>query len=251
MDDPTKPSTPDAQTPEAGTPPAAGEKDGGANASEPGTLDFINKTLKRDFKSMEEAEKSLTHLNSLVGDNAIAEVREKAKEADDLRKIVEAYAEEEGLSYADAKTNLLKKIDPPTMDQTSTGSSTQQTAQPAVDSKKLADLEATVADLKMQASEKSLIEKFPEAASVLPQLKDVAKARGASLEDAYDDGMKALAKIAFEKSQADANAQSTSPKTSSRQGAVDANELQAAKERVLKEDTASAKADLVAKALGL
>lgn len=112
------------------------------------SLDEINSTLKREFKTKEEALKSLDGLKRLVGDQELAKERKEKKSGDDvdariaqLEKsiatkdfllevptakehldLVEAYAEKHGLSLSEAWTAKFTKF----------SESSQQVAQKAV-----------------------------------------------------------------------------------------------------------------------
>lgn len=113
------------------------------------SLDEINSTLKREFKTKEEALKSLDGLKRLVGDQELAKERKKEKSGDSdvdariaqLEKsiatkdfllevptakehldLVEAYAEKHGLSLSEAWNTKFAKF----------SESSQQVAQKAV-----------------------------------------------------------------------------------------------------------------------
>src|SRR3990167_7852609 len=91
-----KPNTPDPAKPE-------GEKDGKPDE----VLAALNEVLKRDFKTRDEALKSVDNLHRMVGDNAVAELREKAKDADMFAKVVLRYSKEEGVTNEEARKALL------------------------------------------------------------------------------------------------------------------------------------------------
>ena len=97
--DEAKPNTPDSAKPE-------GEKDGKPDEA----LAALNEVLKRDFKSRDEALKSVDNLHRMVGDNAIAELRE-SYDADNFLKVVSRYAQDEGVTNEAAERRLEAVMD--------------------------------------------------------------------------------------------------------------------------------------------
>lgn len=150
--DEAKPNTPDPAKPE-------GEKDGKPDE----VLAALNEVLKRDFKSRDEALKSVDNLHRMVGDNAIAELREKAKDADNFLKVVSRYAQDEGVTNEAARKTLLEAV----MD-------TQP--EKKVETKEVAQTSATEQKLEMalvKLQERDLLEAYPEAKAVLSDLKSL------------------------------------------------------------------------------
>lgn len=143
----------------------AGNQDGAAVGTEEAALKFLSETLKRDFKSIDDATKMLTNLNSLVGDNAIAELREKAKDAENFEAVVRAYAKEEGVTFGDAKRTLLENV--------KASVPVKETSSPEIKSDD--PLRAEFEKIKNKLQEKELIEAYPEAKAVLKELTAMAK----------------------------------------------------------------------------
>ena len=146
--------------------PEASQQDGKKPEGVPApdeVLAVLNDTLKRNFPTRDEAVKSLTNLNSLVGDNALAELREKAKDADHFAKVVSAYASSEGITRAEARTELLKEA--------AKSDSTPETPSPRTEP---SALEKEVKEIRHKLQEKELVEKYPEAKSVLGELKELS-----------------------------------------------------------------------------
>ena len=146
----------------------AGKTEGKVDApKEDEVLATLNQTLKRNFTSRDEALKSLANLNAMVGDNAIAQLREKAKDADNFQTFVEAYAKESGKDFSAARTELLEELNGFKTSNPKTEAPTQRS-----ESDPLAE---QVKNLTMKLQEKELLEAYPEAKNVLKELKDLSK----------------------------------------------------------------------------
>ena len=150
---------------------SAGQKDGAAakvDAGKPGedeVLKVLNETLKRSFTSREEAVKSLTNLNSMVGDNAIAELRKKAEDSHNFDAVVKAYAKAESKDEVSARKELLDDI----AEFKAAPSQQKVTSGPTASA---SDDRVRALELKLQ--ERDLLDAYPEAKSVLKEVKDLA-----------------------------------------------------------------------------
>jgi len=152
----------------------ASQKDGGATDE---VLSVLNQVLKREFKTRDEAVKSLDNLNRMVGDNAIAELRKRAQDSDNFEAIVSAYAENENLTKQQAREDLLKEIQ-----KTST-----KTEVPSSEKNMDNAVLQEVKSLKMKLQEKELLEIYPEAKSILKELKDLSQIySGKELKEIYE-----------------------------------------------------------------
>lgn len=222
--------------------------EGGTKAEAPKdeVLSFLKESLKREFATRDEALKSLDNLNKMVGDQAINDLREKAKEADNFSAVVKAYAKESGMNLADARADLLKDI--ANMSTQSTQTTETKTETNSIDQSAVMQ---EVQALKMKLEEKELLEINPEAKAVLQELRGFAKGTGKSLADAYaGSALKDLATkaLAFEKKETEQK--STSVNSTSRQG-FDAKEHESLINNVKTTNTEVSKIRLVEKALGL
>jgi hypothetical protein len=132
-------------------------------------LAVLNATLKRDFKTRDEALKSVDNLHRMVGDNAIAELREKAKEAENFSKVIDAVAKAEGLDVNEARKQVLDELmnNSPAEVQKTEAKAQQQTTT-ATDSRY--DKLAAKLD---RLEERDLLETYPEAKNVIKELKDL------------------------------------------------------------------------------
>lgn len=204
-------------------------------------LSFLSQTLKREFKTREDAQKSLDNLNSLVGDNAVAELRAKAADADAFQQVIKAYAASEGITVEEARKELI------------TGSNTA----PMIEEKPVvpqapasqpdAALAAQVEKMALRLQEKDLLEAYPEAKHVLDEVKTMAKLSGKEMKEFYEgSSLKTAAVAAKEKETKD----NPSPNSSSRQGA-DLAPLTDLVQKVTKGGTELDRISLVEKALGL
>jgi hypothetical protein len=223
----------------------AGKKDGEVQAKpEEATLKFINETLKRDFKSLPEAQKSLENLNAFVGDNSIAALREQAKEGELFTKVVQAVASSQGVSLQQARKDLLEEIQG-VSSETKSPVGSQASAQSGTPD----PVAEEVNRLKLKIETKELLDLHPEAKLVLNELNILAKASGKSLVETFESsGLKEAAKKAvdFDKSK---EAPSASVNPSSRQGEELTKSAELV-EKVKKQGRFEDKADLVAKYFG-
>jgi len=182
-------------------------------------LAVLNTVLKRDFKSRDEAVKSIDNLHRMVGDNAIAELREKAKDGELFVKTVQKYASDEGITEADARKALLDVV----MDTHTEPTKTVAPEQAAKASVTEARLEAALVKLQ----EKELLELHPEAKLVLNDVKALrAVTPDKELKDIYETSslMQAAQKAAeYEKDKA--TKESTAVVPNNRQANLEADNL--------------------------
>lgn len=194
----------------------ASQKDGEVAKTDVGkptvdeVLTVLNETLKRDFKTREEAVKSLTNLNSMVGDNAIAELRKKAEDASNFDAIVKAYAASEGKTPDQARLELLNEI------------KVQKT--PANETVRTSDTTGTATDqrlkaLELELQEERLLKAHPEAKHVLKELKDLSGIySGKTLTAIYQDSsLKDMATKASAYEQEKVSKETTAVKSNTRQ----------------------------------
>lgn len=232
----------------AGTDPSAmdvmaegGQAEASANSEQAGetkpTLEFLSRTLGREFSSLEEAEKSLANLNSLVGDRSIAELRSKAELASNFEGLVQGYAAENGMAYEDARAELMSLAG-------SDGGSGSQASQHSQDD---------VAAIKQRLDRQDLLEAHPEAQSVYDDVIDLANARGLTLLEAYESSAAIQTAAKQLASSRDRNARGTVLPTSQRIPGVDPNQKvrEAVQDYRNNRRSGEAADTLVATALGL
>lgn len=139
---------------------------GSADASSQADLSFFERATGRKFTSVEDAEKYLRNLNSMVGDGRIAEQRKKAELAD---SVIQQYASERQLTYAEAEAELRNIVAPSRKSQPV--SAPEAVRDPRID----------------QMEEELFLTKTPEAAPHLEKIRRYAKAGSLSLKEAYND----------------------------------------------------------------
>lgn len=198
--------TSQTQTTDPAASTTGSQTDGGAKQAQGSdTLAFLSKTLNREFKDLDDATKSLENLKSMVGDQAIAQLREKAQDADHFNKLVSAYAKEQGVDTRDARRDILAEL--------SSGETTQTKVEPRADD----GVREELRKLQLKFEEKELLEAHPEAKTVLDSVRDLARASGKSLSEAYEKGLKDVVSkaSAYEKEK---GTSSTTAASNSRQG---------------------------------
>ena len=204
-------------------------------------LSFLNGVLKREFKTRDEAQKSIDNLNSMVGDNAVAELRTKAADADAFAKVISAYAKSEGLTIDEARKELITGASTPTMEEIKPVETSVPA--PAVDTKQAEKVDMLYSRLQ----EKDLLEAYPEAKHVLDEVKAMAKLTGKEMKEYFEgSALKTAALAAKEKELKD----NPSPNSNSRQGA-DLSSVQDLVATVSKGGTEGDRVALVTKALSL
>lgn len=147
----------------------------------------IEQVLGRKFPNKDEAVKTIKNLNSLVGDQAVADARKKA---DSYSSLVKSVAQQLNSTEEYADLYLQGKV--PEADPASTVS--QQTH-----GNEYNDVvaRAKVQELEVELQKERLLKKYPEAESVLGEITDLAKVRKVSLLDAYEkSSLKNLAQAA-------------------------------------------------------
>lgn len=144
----------------------------GTPASDANTQDalmFLERTTGRKFNSVEEGEKFVRNLNSLVGDNAVASARQKAELAD---AVIQQYAHENGLTPQDAEIQLKSLVVP---------SKTRRTVSPSADT-------PSASDERHEALEREVfLMKTPEATPYIEKVSRYAKAQNIGLKEAYTE----------------------------------------------------------------
>ena len=211
------------------------------NGSDP-VLSFLKETTGRDFASIDEAKKSVQHLNSMVGDKSISEMKKRAELGETFEKVVKGYAKENGMSAEAARADLLALMESEDGGKNGDGKSTQQATPEA----------AKIAELEQRLDLADLLKAHPESANVLDDLRDLAKARGTTLQATYEASklLQGAAKAAAASNSKDGLPSSVTP--SNRLSATDRSraleDAQSAFEKDRSEKNANA---LVAAALGL
>lgn len=214
-----------------------GDKDGKPDE----VLAVLNATLKRDFKTREEAVKSVDNLHRMVGDSAVAELREKAKDADLFVKMVEKYASDEGVSKEEARKTFLETIMDTQPD--------KKDEKPVVTSEKT---NASITEARLEAAlvklqEKDLLEAYPEAKLVINDLKALRAVQpDKELKDIYEaSSLKDMAQkaVAYEKEKTAKD--TTAVESKSRQVDLNADNLKVLAQAAMNSGMESDKVKLV------
>jgi hypothetical protein len=173
-----KPTTTDAGTNGAAA-PAGGTDVGKGTDRQDGdsaVLTFLKEATGREFSSKEEALKSVKNLNSMVGDQSIADLRKKADLGSKFEKLVSGYAKTQGLEPDEARADLMALIE-------GDGGGEADA--------RVAEAMSSVSKIEQRLDLADLLAANPEAKHVIDDVKDLAKARGISFQEAYG-GSKAL-----------------------------------------------------------
>lgn len=143
--------------------------EGSADAQTQADLALIERATGRKFASHSDAEKYLKNLNSLVGDNVVSAQR---KDAELARAVVQKYAEENGLTHAEAKAQLEQIAAPSRATQTAAQSQNKQVyIDPRID----------------ELEKKDFLRDNPDAAPLLEKIDRYAKLNGQTLTSAYQE----------------------------------------------------------------
>lgn len=136
-------------------------------------LQTLGTLTGRQYRDIEEAKSHLTNLNKLVGDNAIAEYRKKAKLADD---VITRIAKEQGMSPQEAESYVYSLMNNPIPMQDTT---TQETSP--------ARLDPSIEE-RLRAGERAeFLLDNPDARNVIEKVQKYAHATGQRLGDAYTE----------------------------------------------------------------
>jgi len=229
-----QPTSPDAQVTVDATGAGGTEAGQGSEAAKSAIeLERLSEALGRKFSTVDEALKTVTNLNGLVGDRSIQDLRKKAEAHDTFEALVEGYAKEEGLSQNEARKFLsdLAKGSAPQKDE-------------RVDS-----IAREVSDLKMTIQESAFLKDNPEASRVIKELKTLASATGQTLAEAYASS--SLRDLAVKAAASEERAQmGTGLRPSSRTG-VPNDKVRAAVERLKSDSSGDAQDNYVKEVLGL
>lgn len=157
------------------TSPKSSSTDTDPNAE---VLKFYEATFGRKFDSVEEAQKHGKNLNGLVGEQSLAKVRESAKLYESL---VGKFADEKSITVDEAK-----KFWADTLTAEAAKPVSQSQPKPAVEDKRVNDLDAQIQELKGENQKFSLLNKYPYAAEVQEEIAIVARQKGISQLQAFE-----------------------------------------------------------------
>lgn len=198
-------------------------------------LKFAKEVLNRDFTSVDDVKKTISNLNSLVGDQTIAKAREEAKL---YSAFVEKFAAESNQSVEEAKKFLADTL----LSGDTLKKSVAETNPKGEDSKVAAEIEV----LRSKQERMELLAKYPEAAEVSNEIAIIAKQKGISQMEAYEASpLKQLVET-----KAKEESRKSPVVTSSNRVGMDSNKIKELGARALKTNSESDKIALV-KALGL
>lgn len=162
----------------------------GNNQAEPIVLETLQGITGRKYASLDDAKKHLENLNRMVGDNSLAETREKAQLLDN---VLSGYARENGISLKEAKEHIKNLVTTtPTAPVQSEERITNETSSPEVNAR-LARLEQF-----------EFLQQNKEAEPYIEKVSEYAKATGKSLGDSYKFLYGEILKDRNENAQADA-----------------------------------------------
>lgn len=197
-------------------------------------LEKMSEILGRKFENADDAVKALKHLQSLVGDRTVADLRKKAETHDVFEKLVAGYAEEEGITPEEARKALTDMAK-------SSGTTGKDERVDAVLQQ--------MSELKLQLQEKDFLAEHPEAKSVLKELKALAASGGQTLAEAYESSaLKTLAAKAAASEEREKMGTSFRP---SARSAMPTAKIKEALERLKTDRSGEAKDAAVAAAFGL
>lgn len=144
-------------------------------------LSLVEGVLGRKFDSVDDVKKTLTNLNSLVGDQVVARAREDAKLFDTF---VSKWASSEGKTVEEAKRFWADMLTAKAVQTAPVKKSNQP--EPPVEDKRYDKTNAEVDELKSRLDRSDLLAKYPYAAEVQEEMAIVAKQKGISQLDAFE-----------------------------------------------------------------
>lgn len=164
------------------------KKDSSATDPNAEVLKFVEGFSGRKFESLDEAAKFAKNLNSLVGDNALAKVREDAKV---FNSLAEKFATSEGKPLEEAKKLLVETL---VSKATAEPAKPTKTEPPVVEDKRVDKTASEVEELKARLNRADLLKKYPYAELVQDEISVIAKAKGISDVEAFESSpLKTLA----------------------------------------------------------
>jgi hypothetical protein len=150
-------------------------------------LSLVEGVLGRKFDSIEDVKKTLSNLNSLVGDQAVAKARENAQLFD---KFVEKWASNEGQTIEEAKKFWAESLtaQATTPAPAKVVAPVKKSVQPElpVEDARFEKTNAEVDELKARLDRADLLAKYPYAADVQEEIAIVAKQKGISQLEAFE-----------------------------------------------------------------
>ena len=139
------------------------------------TLEELNQIAGRKFTDKGEAVKFVENLKGLVGDQAIAEARRKAKEFDALyprhEALIKTYAKENEISEVEARNDIEKLL-------ASSGISTQPAESGVMEE---------VKSLKAEIIRDKFLREHPEVSSYMDVIEAVSEKKGLSFNEVIKD----------------------------------------------------------------
>jgi hypothetical protein len=158
-----------------------------ASSEVPKELEVINKAAKRQYKTLEEAEKGISETYSYVGT-----LGQRAAIVD---KLAERIASENEVSKEDA-TKYLELL----LEQTPVAQPEQSSSRADVPTETKVRVQETLKDyqlqtLSQQVQEEKLLRKFPEAESNMDLIKNIHKATGREFFEIYEKDILPLVEV--------------------------------------------------------
>lgn len=155
-------------------------------------IKLLETTTGRKFSNLEDFQKYVSGLNSLVGDQAIAKAREGAKLWETFSS---KWAEQEGQTLDEAKKYLaeqllsgeLKAQKSEAKEQPKAEPKEQPKAEPIIKSSEIDKISERIDKLTDAQERSALKERYPEAKEVLDEIAIIAKQKGVSYVEAYEN----------------------------------------------------------------
>ena len=144
-------------------------------------LTLVEGVLGRKFDSVDDVKKTLSNLNSLVGDQTVAKARESAKLYDSF---VNKWAESEGKTVEEANKFWADTLTAPAVKPVATKKTDRP--EPPVEDTRFEKNNAEIDDLKARLDRSDLLAKYPYAVEVQEEIAIVAKQKGISQLEAFE-----------------------------------------------------------------
>jgi hypothetical protein len=146
-------------------------------------LTLVGDVLGRKFDSVEDVKKTLTNLNSLVGDNSVAKAREASQLYD---KFTEKWAQSEGQTVEEARKFWADTLKSDAAIKTVAPVRKSDKPESPVENTRNDKISAEVDTLRTKFERNELLTKYPYASEVQEDIAIIAKNKGISQLDAFE-----------------------------------------------------------------
>lgn len=164
--------------------PEVGQVDADKSVGSTDPLKVINETTGRDFKSLDEYKEHYDNLNSLVGDQSVAQAREASERWSKMLEEVKPLAEAEGVSpesYLEYSLKQAKENVPElaTLPPEPTGDKTlRELEAEKIEKERWSKVEAELEELKAEKYKNNFLKENPEAEKYYDDFVSWAKGKG-------------------------------------------------------------------------